>query len=208
MEFKLKNAIMPLVIANVIGFALQFIIPGFTESFLLIGSDIFTRPWILLTSMFLHGGIAHLFFNMYVLFMFGSLLESKIGTKKFLIIYFLSGILASFGSSFLYARALGASGAIYGLLGAMIIMLPELRVMPLFIPIQMKLWQALIFFAFLDLFVFSGIAVMAHIIGAIVGLIYALTIKKQRVSYYNNKFPTKSHLDSEDIEEYFKKGRF
>jgi len=208
MRFKIKNAVMPLLIANVIAFFIQLLIPGFTESFMLIGADVFTRPWILLTSMFLHGGFAHLFFNMYVLFMFGSLLESRIGTKKFLIIYFLSGILASFGSSFIYPRALGASGAIYGLLGAMIIMLPELRVAPLFIPIPMKLWQALLFFAFLDLFIFSGIAVAAHAIGAVTGLLYSLTIKKQRVSYYNKDFSTKSHLEAEDIDEYFRKGRF
>ena len=207
MRFRFRNAVLPLVIINAIVFALQiFLGSWFTESFMLISSDIFTRPWILLTSMFLHGSIFHLFFNMYVLFMFGSLLESRIGTKKFLFIYFISGIVASFGSSFFYARALGASGAIYGLLGMIVILIPEIRVMPLFLPIPMKLWQALLFFVFLDLFIFSGIAVMAHIAGAVCGLVYALTLKKQKTSFHR-KFSSKAHMDEKDIEEYFRSGR-
>jgi membrane associated rhomboid family serine protease len=205
---KLKNAVMPLVGVNVLVFILQLTLgTWFTESFMLISSDILTRPWILLTSMFLHGGIGHLFFNMYVLFMFGSLLETRIGTKKFLFIYFLSGIFAAFASSFLYARALGASGAIYGVLGMIVILIPEIRVMPLFLPMPMKLWQALLVFTALDLFVFSGVAVAAHVVGAVVGLVYALTLRKQKTRFYDHGFSKKVHLDPEDIEEYFRKGR-
>ena len=68
-EFNLKNAVIPLIVVNVIVFILQNIIPKFTESFVLVSADIFTRPWIILTSMFMHANLTHLLFNMYVLFM-------------------------------------------------------------------------------------------------------------------------------------------
>lgn len=73
----------------------------------------------LLTSMFLHGGIIHIAFNMYALYSIGNLVEQIYGTKKYLIIYFASGLLASFTSYKLSPYvSIGASGAIFGLLGA------------------------------------------------------------------------------------------
>ena len=69
MKFELKNAVMPLIVLNVIFFIIQFIIPDFTRAFLLVSSDIYTRPWILITHMFLHGSPYHLLFNMYYLFL-------------------------------------------------------------------------------------------------------------------------------------------
>ena len=64
MKFEIRTAVMPLIGLNVFFFILQIVLGNnFTEFFMLISSDIFTRPWILLTSMFLHGGLNHLFFN-------------------------------------------------------------------------------------------------------------------------------------------------
>ena len=125
MKLKLNNAVIPIVVINIILFILQNLIDGFTEMFMLIAQDVFTRPWILLTSMFVHGSAAHLVFNMYVLFMFGSLIEHRIGTKRFILVYFLSGILASFVSAFFYPRALGASGAIMAIIGVTIMLMPH-----------------------------------------------------------------------------------
>ena len=51
-----------------------------------------TKPWQLVTYMFMHGGFGHLFFNMYTLYIFGSVLERVWGTKKFLLFYFVTGI--------------------------------------------------------------------------------------------------------------------
>jgi membrane associated rhomboid family serine protease len=56
-----------------------------------------SEPWRLITSMFLHADISHLLFNMLALFLFGVYLERKVGSKWFLIIYFLSGIIGSLG---------------------------------------------------------------------------------------------------------------
>ena len=77
--------------------------------------------WRLLTPMFLHGGIMHLLFNMFSLFIFGPELEKIAGKARFLTIYLLSGIFANIATFFLqdpeYA-SVGASGAIFGILGA------------------------------------------------------------------------------------------
>lgn len=76
----------------------------------------------LLTSMFLHSGLIHIAFNMYALYSLGNLVNQIYGTKKYLIIYFVSGIMASFASYKLsYAMSVGASGAIFGLLGACLV---------------------------------------------------------------------------------------
>jgi membrane associated rhomboid family serine protease len=77
--------------------------------------------WRLVTVMFLHAGLIHLLFNMYALYLFGTVIERAFGTRQFLILYFLSGFLASV-ASYLFgpplAPAVGASGAVFGLLGA------------------------------------------------------------------------------------------
>jgi rhomboid protease GluP len=77
--------------------------------------------WRLFTVMFLHANLLHLAFNMYALYLFGSLIEDALGTVRFLGIYFLCGLLASV-TSFAFSPplgiAVGASGAIFGLLGA------------------------------------------------------------------------------------------
>lgn len=77
--------------------------------------------WRLVTVMFLHASILHILFNMYALYLFGFLIERTLGSVRFLAIYFVSGFLASvtsfaFGSPI--APGVGASGAIFGLLGA------------------------------------------------------------------------------------------
>ncbi|MDE5891279.1 MAG: rhomboid family intramembrane serine protease, partial [Bacteroidales bacterium] len=55
-------------------------------------SSPFFRPWQIVTHMFMHGGFWHIFFNMYTLFIFGSVLERVWGTKKFLFFYFATGL--------------------------------------------------------------------------------------------------------------------
>jgi len=79
--------------------------------------------WRLLTATFLHGGWLHLLLNMYGLHLLGSALERAIGTWRFLVVYFVAGIFGFMASLiFLYFRTptLGASGAIFGLMGGLI----------------------------------------------------------------------------------------
>ena len=184
--YKIRTVVMPIIVINLIVFLLQLTLgSAFTNSFILISEDIFTRPWILVTSMFLHStfGFSHILFNMYALFLFGPLLEQRIGAKRFLFLYLGSGFVAAFLSSFFYARALGASGAIMGMIGAMIILLPHLRLL-LFFVIPMPLWMAGIAWALIDLFgVFfpSGVGNIAHLVGMGIGLLYGFYLQRGRV---------------------------
>ncbi|MBR9691986.1 rhomboid family intramembrane serine protease [Candidatus Woesearchaeota archaeon] len=207
MKFKIRTVVLPLIGLNILFFVLQTVLGrNFTEMFMLISSDAFTRPWILLTSMFLHGGLNHLFFNMYALLLFGPLLEHRIGANRFLLIYIASGLIAAILSSFFYPAALGASGAIMGMIGALIILMPDLKLLFLFV-IPMPLWVAGIIWALLDLLgIFPGVAHIAHLVGMGCGLLYGLYLKKQKRDF-EVEFNSKTHMDSEDIEEYLKTGR-
>ena len=78
--------------------------------------------WRLITAMFLHAGIVHLLFNMYALYILGNQLESILGKEKFILVYFISGIVSSLASFILSSSmSVGASGAIFGLLGTLLI---------------------------------------------------------------------------------------
>jgi membrane associated rhomboid family serine protease len=80
--------------------------------------------WLLITAGFFHGSIIHLFFNVYILWILGSQLENIVGKTKFVVIYFVSLLGGSF-ASYLFSPfgsySIGASGAIFGLMGAMLV---------------------------------------------------------------------------------------
>jgi len=106
--------------------------------------------WTFLTSMFMHGGFFHLFVNMLSLFFIGSLVEKIIGLKRYLGFYLISGLLAGlifvltslvFQSDF-NTYAVGASGALFGLIGLLMILTPNLPVYVMFIPIPIKMKYA------------------------------------------------------------------
>ena len=90
------------------------------------------EPLTLITSQFLHGGFAHLFGNMLFLWIFGNNIEDQLGHVKYLIFYLVCGILAALSQWFFSTQsgipALGASGAIAGVLGAYILRFPRARV--------------------------------------------------------------------------------
>ncbi len=96
--------------------------------------ELFRGNWYrLLTSMFLHGGVEHLFWNMISLYFLGSELEKEVGHARFLTLYLLSGIggnLVSCGYEYLTRTArysLGASGAVFGIMGALAVIVLTLR---------------------------------------------------------------------------------
>jgi len=81
--------------------------------------------WRLVGAMFLHGGIFHLLFNMLALYWLGTIIEQALGTPRFLLVYFVSGLAGSAGAlwfSSQFAVTVGASGAIFGLIGAFLIL--------------------------------------------------------------------------------------
>ncbi len=160
--------------------------------FALFPSDFFSQPLKfalnLVTHMFLHSGGFHLLFNMLFLYFFGPELERRIGGKRFLTVFFLSGFAGGAGYllwsilSSHFNPAVGASGALFGVFGCLAILAPEIRIYLFFIPVPMKLTQALVFFTLLDIiFIVAGdpIALSAHLGGALAGLLMGSWIKKK-----------------------------
>jgi len=91
---KLKFYSLWFVLINVIVFILQVSFNGFTELFVL-NPLAYNQIWRFVTAIFLHGSITHLLYNMFALFFFGIALEKLIGSKRFLLVYFGSGIIAN-----------------------------------------------------------------------------------------------------------------
>jgi len=163
----------------------------FTFGFIPAQFSVFT----LFTSMFLHGGLDHLFGNMWYLWIFGDNVEDALGKLKFLLLYFLSGLSAAF-FQFLTdpsstIPSIGASGAISGVLGAYLFLFPKEKVLTsiqyTFVRIPAYI---VIGFWFLLQFIFgtitllgvtgSNIAFWAHIGGFLFGLVFTKLITKKR----------------------------
>ena len=175
-----------LIIANVIVYIITMISGNFMyEHFsLFYFKSPFFKPFQLVTHMFMHGGFAHILFNMYALFIFGSVLERVWGSQKFLFYYFVTGIgaaLLHLGVMYLQLRGyladaqagdlmatanirallttptVGASGAIYGLLLAYGMLFPNNIMQLIFPPVALKAkWFVLIFGALELLLGLSG----------------------------------------------------
>ncbi len=134
-----------------------------------------------LTYMFLHSGFFHIFFNMFALWMFGTEIEYAFGSKNFLKFYIYCGLGGAFLSlafmSNMNAPIVGASGAIFGVLAAYWLMFPN-RYLLIFFLFPMKVKYAIPLFGVLNLIAaFSApaapkIAHLAHLGGALVGLVY------------------------------------
>ncbi|MGM5480716.1 MAG: rhomboid family intramembrane serine protease [Nanobdellota archaeon] len=226
-----KNIAGKLLGINIIVFLLQMAFdPWFTQNFALVSSEIAQKPWMLLTSMFLHGGFTHILFNMYALFIFGGLIERRIGSKRFLWVYLGSGLIASliFALATPEGMAVGASGAIMAVLGLVIILMPELKVLFFFV-IPMSMRTAGIIFALIDLIGFvaggTGIAHIAHLAGLTCGLLVGWYLKRKKKEYqkstarksrsYRQSSRKSPYYDSEktieltkdDVDDYFKYGK-
>lgn len=167
--------------AIVLVFLAQIVSLGFCQPGNLVCLDPATlpaHPWTIITSMFLHGGLLHLFFNGFALYMFGPYLEQMIGPRRFLAVYFAAGIAGSLTYAATYylgilpvsIPALGASGAIFGILGAVAVLRPNLPIYMWFVPMPMKI-AALVWVAFslVETFQITGVAGAAHLGGLVVG---------------------------------------
>lgn len=142
------------------------------------------------TSIFLHGGFAHLIGNMWFLWIFGDNLESTLGKMRFLIFYLLCGVLASVGYCFISAEknipVIGASGAIAGILGGYFVLFPRNQIRTL-VPIGFFLTTvgipAVIFLFIWIFYQFllpdPGVANGAHIIGFFAGMVLVKLFQKR-----------------------------
>ena len=158
--------------------------------------------WTFLTSMFMHGGFFHLFANMLSLLFIGSLVEKILGKKRYLLFYLMAGLFAGlffvlaslipiqFFSADFDAFAVGASGAIFGLVGLLMLLTPNLPVYVMFIPIPIKMKYAapgiLIVLWFISAAGNVPVGNTAHLGGLIAGLVYGF--------YLKYKFPNKTNM--------------
>jgi membrane associated rhomboid family serine protease len=175
-----------LIAANVAMFLLEQVSPGVIFAFALwpIGAGNAAgasfAPWQLVTYSFLHGGMLHLAFNMFALYMFGGMVERVFGSRRYLTYYFVCVVSAALTqlvfaaiSGGLYPTV-GASGGVFGLLLAYAIYFPNNRVMLLFPPIPMPARVFVLFYAAIELFLGvtgtqEGVAHFAHLGGMIGG---------------------------------------
>ncbi len=141
--------------------------------------------WRLLTSIFLHAGFLHLANNMIALFFIGPFLETSIGSKKFMIIYLMTGLIASI-TSLLYHDAMvsvGASGAIFGMYG-LLVALMILRYIDKNLTAILRVSVAIFIGLNLIMGLGGGIDMAAHLGGLISGFVIGIIY-----------FPLKKHLD-------------
>lgn len=167
-----------------------------------------TQWYRLLSSMFTHADIFHIFFNMYFLYIFGREVERAIGSGRYLLLYLVSGLLASVfhtaftpiaGSIGLIIPAVGASGAISGVLGAYMLLYPR-RVLSLciFIPLPLcfttqAIYFLLFWFATQVIYGYmrfsSGIAYFAHAGGFVAGIALLYLLKPRSEKLVPTMFP-------------------
>ena len=162
--------------------------------------------WTLVTNMFVHASFVYLFVNMVSLYFIGNFLEKLIGKKKFILIYLVSGIVASLFFVFLASStqleipAVGASGAIFGVAGVLALIAPRVPVYIFFIPIATPLWigvviaLAVTWFASLT----AGLPIgnTAHLGGLIAGVLYGLYLRKKyakKVAFLDSMFKRMYH---------------
>jgi membrane associated rhomboid family serine protease len=173
-----------LIVANVAIFLLQGLVPALAGPFALwplgasraTGGQVGFSVWQLVTYGFLHGGLTHLAFNMFALYMFGGAIEQVVGQRRYLSYYLVcvvAAALAQLGvaalSGGLYPTV-GASGGVFGLLLAYAVFFPHNKVMLLFPPIPIPARLFVVIYAGIELVLGvtgsqSGVAHFAHLGG-------------------------------------------
>ncbi|MEM7819880.1 MAG: rhomboid family intramembrane serine protease [Candidatus Aenigmatarchaeota archaeon] len=172
-----------LILLCIIGFITPFFVFQNIDDFYNIygfsGKNLLERPYVLVTSIFMHGSVEHLLVNILVLFFFGIAVESELGKLKMLLIFFLGAFTGDLLSLFAYpfdSIAIGASAGIFALMGVGMLVRPfDLSFYPLIIPIPLVfLGMAYIFFNAYEFIVMpnSNISYIAHFGGFFVGLLF------------------------------------
>ena len=170
-----------------------FLFPRSFQSLFTLSSANVTYVWTWFTSIFAHSpnNFMHIFFNSIVLYFFGPVVERRIGSKAFAVLFIVTGVVAGLAQVLATmavggtTSVLGASGAIAALLGVLTVLNPNLRIYLYFI-IPMPLWIATLLFAAYSVFVSSlggigagGVAQLAHLAGLGLGLAYGMYLKQQ-----------------------------
>ncbi len=166
-------SVLALIAANLVLFIATLADPDLIYTLGLQPAIWLEKPWTLLTNLFIHGSMWHIAANMLTLYFFGRYLSMMIGDTRFLIVYFLGGIIGNFFYILLEPSgptAIGASGAIFAVAGVLTLMAPKLRVFIFPIPAPLPLWVAVIG-GFVILSFFPNVAWQAHLGGLALGLV-------------------------------------
>ncbi|MFU8794696.1 MAG: rhomboid family intramembrane serine protease [Dethiobacteria bacterium] len=197
-----KAATFGLLILTALAYFYQFsfgqdAFPFIFNTYGFIPTEFFQNPvgefYTIITSMFVHGSVAHLLSNLWFLWVFGPAVEGRLGFRRFMFLYLLSGVAAAFLQGFSMPDStipmVGASGAVSGVLGAYLILFPKARVLtvvpPLIFfffwlpaPIYLGYWIIIQFAqAFFDI---PGVAWWAHIGGFALGLLLVIIMRPKR----------------------------
>jgi membrane associated rhomboid family serine protease len=192
-----------IIVANIVVFLLEVYLDltgnlewfyynfAITPASIIQGEKLYT----LITAMFIHGGLAHIFFNMLYLHIFGNNVEDSMGSGRFVIFYVVCGILASSAHIYIdpYSEipTLGASGAIAGVLGAYLVLYPRERIDALLGYMYMRVPAIVVLLSWFVLQLFSGflslgevsaggVAFFAHIGGFVAGAVLIFIFRKRR----------------------------
>jgi membrane associated rhomboid family serine protease len=168
------NPILVIIAANLVIFIAAMISGRLFVILGLVPELFWERPWTIFTNMFVHAGFGHIFANMFTLFFFGSFLTRLVGSDRFLLVYFAGGVagnilLLVLAPVFPFSIAVGASGGVFAVAGALTVMAPRLRVFIFPIPVPLPLWVAVIG-GFILLSFMPAVAWQAHLGGLAFGL--------------------------------------
>ncbi len=141
------------------------------------------QPWTIITNLFVHASFGHILTNMFTLYFFGTFLTSLVGETTFLIIYFGAGLagniaLLLLAPFFPFFIAVGASGAVFGLGGALTALRPKQQVYIFPIPAPIPMWAAVIG-GFVILSFLPSVAWQAHLGVLVFGLVYGFFLRRR-----------------------------
>lgn len=191
----LLNPVYIIIIVNLVIFFASLARYNDIVANLGLSPSLFTqKPWTIITNMFVHAGFWHIFGNMITLFFFGRAIYQLIGSRWFLLLYFGGGIVGNLLYIWLgtpFSVAIGASGAIYTLAGALVVIMPNMRVAVWGI-LPMPLWTVILVFfviwsipgVFSDVAGQSQVAWQAHLGGLVTGLIAGYFFRRRRRFIY------------------------
>ncbi len=184
-----------------------FVLEGFTgivDYFVSDPSKISYEPYRLVTAIFLHQDINHIFQNLFALVLFGLILENIIGSCRYFLLFVVGGVVGNVAGVFAYpdSLSLGASAGIMAVLGTLSVIRPK-TVVYFFGPIPLILLTGIwIFIDFVSVNANDNIGHVAHLAGFLVGLIYGFVIRKKYSEEKEIKEKAKVSITEEELDEW------
>lgn len=169
-----------LIVANVVVFFLQQMVAGVTDALAFVPDTFVSHPWTVVTYMFVHDprSLMHILFNMISLYFFGPRVEERLGSRRFITLYGLSGITGALVSAIIrpHSPIIGASGAVFGVMVAFAMFWPTVQIY-IFGILPLEARVALILMVLYSLYSGftgsrTGIADFAHLGGVAAGWLY------------------------------------